>query len=430
MSMAAKLPPLHALSAFESVARHRSFAKAAEELCLTNSAVSHRIKQLEDCLRTKVFSRCNRKVALTPAGARFLETVQDTLQRLQAASSQLSSGDRVTLRVSASPAIGSNWLAYRVVDFQTRHPRIDLAIEATMALASLRNGEADVCVRYGSGTWPDCHAVKLFTDELFAVCSPAYARKAGPFREPGDLKKATILRTTRKLPWSLWFRAAGLDWPEPSSGLLFGEVSVLLDAASNDAGIALAGRIASAPYLHSGRLIRLFDIGVPAPRSFYAVCLEDHRDRPEVAAFVDWLVQQASENVFQGAADSTHEREKRLLAIVDDLPAGAVLVEGENLTINKRAEEITGYSRDELRTLRDWFTALYGHGASSARHRYEDDRAKRVVVVRTSRIRRKDGMYRLVELSGHLNPAYEVWLIKELPERRRRSTPARPSKKH
>src|SRR5688500_16637276 len=99
----------------------------------------------------------------------------------------MASSDRVTLRVSVTPGLAGNWLAYRVADFQAKHPKIDLEVEATAAVVNLRNGEADVGIRLGAGEWAGCHAVKLFTDELHAVCSPAYLKRAGPFRQPSDL---------------------------------------------------------------------------------------------------------------------------------------------------------------------------------------------------------------------------------------------------
>jgi LysR family transcriptional regulator, glycine cleavage system transcriptional activator len=415
--MFSKLPPLHSLTAFECVARHQSFAKAAEELCITHSAVSHRIKQLEDSVGTRLFDRLNRNVALTSAGARFLETVRESLHRLEVASRQVTSGDRVTLRVSARPAIASNWLAYRIADFQLKHPKIDLHLEAGTALADLRSREADVCLQYGEGDWPGCHALRLFTDEFHAACSPEYLRKAGPFRQPSDLQRATLLRTPPKVPWRPWFEAAGLDWEEPSTGPIFGEATVLLAALANGAGVGLAGRIAAAPHFHSGRLVRVFDIGVPAPRSLYAVCLESSRGRPEIALFMEWLASEAREDVFKGVPDPIQQREEKLRVMIENIPAGAILVDGDNLTMNRATEAITGYSREELPTLDDWFKVIFGHQGPRVRRDYEHDRANRSPVRRTRRILRKDGEERFVEFSTYNRATGEVWLLNDVTER-------------
>lgn len=128
------------------------------------------------------------------------------------------------------------------------------------------------------------------------MCSPGYLEKRGPFREPADLKRATLLRTSRPFPWRPWFRRAGLDWEEPAHGPIFGEVPLLLDAAANGAGVALAGPVAAGPWLSTGRLVRALDIGVPHPGSYYAVCWLQ-LERPEVNLVMEWLASSAREEM-------------------------------------------------------------------------------------------------------------------------------------
>lgn len=295
-----RLPPLHALAAFEAAARHQSFTKAAEELCLTHSAVSHRIRQLEESLGTKLFLRLNRNILLTPAGSQFLETVRESLHKLQSASSRLSSGGRSAVRISVAPAFASQWLAHRIGDFQARHPKIDLEIQTTSHMVNLRTEDVAVGVRFGDGQWPGTHCVKLFSDEFAPVCSPAYLDKVGPIRAPEDLKRAVLLRNSR-VPWKEWFDAVGLDWEEPASGPLFAEVNLLLDAAVNGAGVALAGRVLTTAGLRSGRLVKVLEATALSRRAFYAVCLPENLQKPEVAALIEWLVAEAREDVFKGA---------------------------------------------------------------------------------------------------------------------------------
>lgn len=290
-----KLPPLHALAAFEAAARLESFAKAAEELHLTHSAVSHRIKQLEQSIGTQLFLRLNRSVVLTSAGATFLETVRDSLHRLEAASGQLSSGGRTLLRVTVAPAFASSWLAQRIAAFQRQHPKIDLEIHSSSQMINLRNQEMDIGLRFGVGHWPGYHCVRLLSDELLPVCSPEYLSTHGPIQSPHDLARLTLLRNTR-LPWREWFKAAGLDWDEPTQGPLFHEVSLLIDAAASGAGIALSGRVAATPNLRSGRLVEPLRITAVPNRAYYAVCLPEKLGRTEVAEFLGWLTAQARED--------------------------------------------------------------------------------------------------------------------------------------
>lgn len=308
-----KLPPLHALAAFEAAARHQSFAKAAEELFLTHSAVSHRIRQLEESLGAKLFLRLNRSILLTPAGAQFLETVRETLHKLQSASSRLAADRRLGVRISVAPAFPSQWLAHRIGEFLAKHPTIDLEIQSNSHMVNLRTEDIDVGVRFGDGHWPDHHCVKLFSDEFSPVCSPAYLQKVAPIRAPQDLKRAVLLRNS-KVAWKEWFDAVGLDWEEPRSGPLFAEVNLLLDAAASGAGVALAGRVLTTAGLRSGRLVKVLDATAHSKRAFYAVCLPEKLQRREVAVFVEWLAAEAREDLFKGTEAGPQAPRKKAAA--------------------------------------------------------------------------------------------------------------------
>jgi LysR family glycine cleavage system transcriptional activator len=288
-----KLPPLSGLAAFEAVARHRSFTKAATELCLTHSAVSQRVGMLERHLKGQLFVRSNRSVELTAAGARYLETVRDALSRIAAASEQFSESTAKLVRLSVVPAFASNWLIQRLAGFRERHPDIDLEIQSTPQLANVSSGEVDVAVRWGKGDWPGVEKRLLFRDTLFPVCSRAYRRKLGRMRQPADLRRAVLLRQSIQ-PWKPWFSAAGLDWPEPARGPSFTDSALMLQAAADGHGIALARQILAAPLLQAGRLVRVFDIGVTTDRAFYVIYPAYPPRRAEVAAFVDWIAQVAS----------------------------------------------------------------------------------------------------------------------------------------
>jgi LysR family transcriptional regulator, glycine cleavage system transcriptional activator len=283
-----KLPPLNELAAFEAIARHRSFTKASKELFLTPSAISQRLRQLEAHLDARLLVRDRRTVQLTAQGARYLEAVREALSKLAQASASFSEGGSRTVRVGIVPALASNWLIYRLRDFHQRFPGLDLEIQAAVAMAKVEAGEVDVALRWGRGDWPGLEKIKLFSDELLAVCSKTYLKEAGPLRRPADLQKAVLLKNAIQ-PWKPWFKQAGLDWPEPEHGPSFSDSSLALQAAADGHGVALGRRLLVEHMLAQGTLVQLFDVRALIDEAFYVVYLEETLQRPEVVAFVDWI---------------------------------------------------------------------------------------------------------------------------------------------
>jgi LysR family glycine cleavage system transcriptional activator len=287
------LPPLLALAAFEAVARLHSFARAADELCVTHGAVSHRIKVLEQHYGVRFFARRGGTVTLTTKGAYFLEAVLDALSTLQHASKRLADTRRI-VTVSAGPSTAHNWLVSRLDGFYREHPGIDLEITVTKLAprkrhAGLETGEADVVIRYGrKEDWSGFQSVKLMDVELYPVCSPAYLAKMGRLDTPEALRKAQLLRLPHE-PWKPWFEAAGLSWQEPASGPVFSDASLILDAVANAQGVALARNVLVERDIASGRLVRLWSAAVFSPRAYFAVWSAQGVVRPEVSAFLEWL---------------------------------------------------------------------------------------------------------------------------------------------
>lgn len=295
----ASLPPLHALAAFEAVARLQSFSRAADELCITHGAVSHRIKLLEKHFGVELFVRSGRAVSLSAKGTNFLGAVLDALSTLQEASARLADTSQKTVRISVGPSFSRNWLIERLGGFFRKHPDINLEISATKLtkaekLASLKSGKADVEVRYGiADDWSEFKAVKLLEGRLFPVCAPAYRKSLGGMAKPQDMAKAVLLRLPHE-PWKPWFEAAGLDFPEPARGPLFSDASLMLDTAANGQGIALARSLIVDDYLLSRRLVKLWDISIASPHAYFAVLSASAAGRSEVRAFADWLVAAAA----------------------------------------------------------------------------------------------------------------------------------------
>lgn len=283
-----RLPALSGLLAFEAVARHASFSKAADELSVTQSAVSHRIAQLESRLGVSLLLRVGHLVSLTSHGGDLLPHVREGLDCLRHGVGKVAGCRRTTVRLSLAPAIASNWLIQRLGSFQRRHPDISLDIVVTSRNLNIRAGEADVAIRFGHGHWEGVDAEELIPVRIFPVCSPAY-RKAHPWlNQPSDLVRATLLRQSM-IPWRPWFAAAGLDLPEPQDGPSFSEVSLLIDAAEHSQGVGLVLSALVEQQVLEGSLVRLFDVEQRSDRAYYLVTATGPARLAEVETLVAWL---------------------------------------------------------------------------------------------------------------------------------------------
>jgi DNA-binding transcriptional LysR family regulator len=282
-----RLPPLHGLAAFEAVARLRSFTQAAEELCITRSAVSHRLRELEDRLGVMLIDRDAKPLGLTPAGACYLTTVRDALEAVAGAASAMQGEPASRVVVAAPPTFARKILVPRLADFHRIHAGVEVAVELALPLRDMQPSSADVEIRFGCGLYPEFVTLDLLDEPVFPVCAPAYAACL-PMRVPADLAHATLLRSDLE-PWAPWFAAAGLRWPEPVIGPRYDGLAMLYQAAVNAEGVALArGSLADAA-LANGDLIQLFDVLAHSPHAYYLVCRPTALGRPEVSAFVDWL---------------------------------------------------------------------------------------------------------------------------------------------
>lgn len=290
--MATRLPPVHALSAFEAAARHGSFALAAEELCITPSALSHRIRLLEDFAGERLFLRDGRTVTLSEFGRRYLDVVRAALRTLtdfplprRAAPAQ------PRIKLTVPPTFARCLLVPRLAEFTAAHPEIVIEVFLSVPLYDLSLSESDVEVRFGAGKYPDIVTEKLFEEPSFAVASPKYLEKIGGLKTPADLQKAVLLRSALE-PWQPWFDVAGLDWPEPSAGLRFDDLGLLLEAIRHEHGVGLTRRHFVQQLIANGEIVHLFpDVQLKTPpHAYYVVYEHQVRERPEVGVFVEWLL--------------------------------------------------------------------------------------------------------------------------------------------
>lgn len=283
-----RIPPMHALAAFEAAARLGGFAPAAEELCVTPSAVSHRIRQLEALLDLSLFERGPTGVRLTTGGRLYLEQVRQAFDTLARAGSPGVARER--LRVSVPPTFARQLLMPRLPDYLGRHPRVQLEVHLSIPLQDVTAEAADVDLRWGRGDYPERVVTKLFDDTIEPYAAPAYGA-ARSLRLPADLAGAELLRSPL-MPWRPWLSAAGLDWPEPEVGAVFNDLGMLLEVAAAGFGVALGTRRLARAWVEAGRLAPLFDLPVAAPFTYYAVTTPAAAARPAVADFIDWLVRE------------------------------------------------------------------------------------------------------------------------------------------
>jgi LysR family glycine cleavage system transcriptional activator len=289
--LARRLPPLNALRAFEAGARHLSFTKAAEELFVTQAAVSHQVKLLERDLGVTLFRRMTRKLALTAEGRRLLGPVGEALDAIAEAAEALRAGiGGGTLTLSLTPTFGVRWLSPRLGRFWTAHPEIELRLQHSIHLVDFARDEVDAAVRWGGGVWPGVDAVYLMRAGLVPVCSPA--RCAGPpaLNRPDDLRHHTLLHERDYVEWAQWLAVAGAREVEARRGPIIDDPSVVLQAAIDGQGVALASESIVRADLEAGRLVKPFDVDLDADNAYYLVAPPRAFERPNVQAFREFLL--------------------------------------------------------------------------------------------------------------------------------------------
>lgn len=296
--MARRLPPLRSLRAFEAAARHLSFARAAEELHVTPAAISQQVKILEDHLGLALFRRGS-GVTLTEPAAAALPLVSDAFDRLERAVDRLRAGrDTRPLVVSTPPSFAARWLIPRLERFQARHPDIELRLSASTRLVDFDTEDVDLTIRYGAGRYPGLHVERLKAEAVVAVAHP---RLAETLRRPADLLGAMLLHNEGMdwdptyPDWPRWLAEAGVADAEAAGKLRlrpFGDANLVIQAAMAGLGAALMWQTLVAEDLDAGRLVALFP-AQPLTNAYHLVCPKKYLDSPKVAAFRDWVREEA-----------------------------------------------------------------------------------------------------------------------------------------
>jgi LysR family glycine cleavage system transcriptional activator len=317
--MTDRLPPLNALRAFESAARHLSFRKAAAELHVTPAAISHQVRALEDQLGATLFRRLTRAVELTATGRLLLPGLGAGFEALARAVEAVRDHQNAgTLTVNVPPSFATQWLMPRLHRFATAHPAIDVRISASMRLidprrAAVRHGvygenelvgDADIEIHFGLGNYPNAHVDKLFGVTFTPLCSPRLMQGAHPLTNPADLRHHLLLHDdmhdiAEGWPgWKEWLAATGADAVEAvdaTSGHSFSHPLLGLEAAVDGMGVVLGARELAARDLATGRLVAPFALNLDLGSGYFLVGAMGSAERPKIAAFRHWLLQEASQ---------------------------------------------------------------------------------------------------------------------------------------
>ena len=288
--MQRRLPPLLSLRAFEAAARQLSFTKAAEELFVTQAAISHQIKLLEDWIGQPLFRRMTRKVALTEAGLRLLPRTSEALDLMTQAVAEVAGFNDRLLTVTTSATFGARWLAPRIGRFTQAHPDLELRIHHSYNLVDFRRDGVDLGIRYGRGKWEGVTAEFLQSAELYPLAAPGLIGGDGALKEAKDVLAHVLLHADGYGDWMEWLKTNGLDPLLARRGPVFDDSNSVLQAALSGQGIALVSRPLASEELKAGRLVQAWKAGLADDAAYYLVYPPEAMKREKNRAFRDFVL--------------------------------------------------------------------------------------------------------------------------------------------
>ena len=299
-----QIPGTRALRTLMAAGRQLNFTRAADELGLTPAAVSFQIKEIEEQLGVKLFTRTSRTIRLTEPGVILCEAAADALDVMSRAISKAQKAARGTaqLKVTVDPQFATKWLMRRVEHFRKLHADIDLRFDISYEVRDFEVDDIDVAIRFGTGRYPGLSASRLFHNIIVPVCSPRLLASGKPLREPRDLLHHTLAhiewsRQGVTWPnWRMWMAAAGINDFDDSNTIVFGTSSNAVDAAMTGDAVALADFAMVANDLSEGRLVRPFELSIKVPSEFayFLVYPEQTAQDPRITAFRDWILNETA----------------------------------------------------------------------------------------------------------------------------------------
>ena len=290
--MSSPFPPFACLAAFEAVARRKNFSRAASELHLTPSAVSHQVAKLEQFLDIRLFERTAHKVELTIAGDDYLKRVSGAMAAISAATDNARKGVRNSLHVHSTPSFATLWLMPRLKDFAKDHPNISFSMSSSVVHSDFATGYTDIDIRYGAPHWPQLTVRPIFDEQIMPLASPAFIRRHR-IDSPDDLMHVPIIQSTvGVVQWPDWFAAQNIAHTPGSYAYRFDRAFMALDAAVQGLGVTFESTSIGALHLQKNRLKPVFASGEYLPvQAHFLVYPERHAQRPEVMSFVDWVLE-------------------------------------------------------------------------------------------------------------------------------------------
>lgn len=290
------LPPMAALAGFEAAARLSSFSLAADELNMTQSAISHQVRALEEHLGQPLFKRLNRRVELTDAGHDFHETVADALETLRLGVRRLGFYSKPgSVVLAMPPSFAAGWYMPRLAKLRAEHPDMEPWLLTTEREMNLAEAEVDIMVARGRGSWDGMVSLSLFTDKVWPMCAPSMRREMPTSVDATTLLDWPMLHDETEDDWQKWFLAEGVERTDLVKGLNFSDPGLMLDAAARGLGVCLGSLTFAAERLARGELVLVGDRGMSASKPFLMVAHPRHLRRPEVTALWDWLAQETAE---------------------------------------------------------------------------------------------------------------------------------------
>lgn len=293
--MARRLPPLVSLRVFESVARHLSFTRAADDIHVTQAAVSHQIKNLEEWLATPLFLRLNRTIKLTREGEAYAAALTAAFEMIADATDAIvKNRNAEAINIATFDSIAANWLAPRIKKFQARFPTMAIRIMTHNAYSDFADGDVDVEIRYGPGDWPNFHVVKVADEEIFPVCSPKLiGRRKRPLKV-SDLIEYSLIHDEMVMEWADWIAAAGGSPAGAEKGLHYNHSHIVTQAAVAGEGMALGRSLLVADDLEAGRLVAPFAFKMPSKYAYYLVRPKELAESAWAKSFEEWLLGEAA----------------------------------------------------------------------------------------------------------------------------------------
>ena len=294
--MSRQLPPLNALRAFEAAARHLSFTQAAQELHVTQSAISRHIKGLEDYLEIQLFHRGPQRLQLTEPARALLPTLTECFDRMAQTVGRVKASQR-ELRIKLLPTLAIRWVIPRLRHFQMAHPDIQVRLTTAWHNVDFSREDFDAGIVYGAAERPGLRQDLILYERMIPVCAPGLLQGPIPLQHPSDLKQHTLLHPTpTHRDWREWLKCAGVNDVDPDQGMEFDLDEMALQAAIGGHGVTLANPLFVADDIKAGRLVVPFTVQPMQTGAYYLVCPEALTERPKVMAFRQWLLDEAKEN--------------------------------------------------------------------------------------------------------------------------------------